>query len=106
MASSMDGYKRLANGIVEQAVLDWRKANKNLSRIPKWKRRARKLKRAEEAEKLRKKIKVYVSKSDLFIDKNEDTLEECERFFLSDWFKQLTDISGEKLLKMLKESEK
>ena len=38
--------------------------------------------------------------------KNEDAklvVEDCERFFRSDWFKVLTDIDGEALIERLKE---
>lgn len=33
------------------------------------------------------------------------TLEECEEFFLSDWFKTLTTLDGEMLLQKLRQEE-
>ncbi len=36
----------------------------------------------------------------------KDTVDEVERFFRSDWFKELTDVDGEMLIKRLREEGK
>ena len=34
--------------------------------------------------------------------KSQDRVRECERFFRSDWFRALTDINGEDLIRQLR----
>lgn len=70
----MDPYKGLANGIVKQAVKDWRKAMKCLRNNPKKKKKRDAL----------------------------ATIVDTESFFLSEWFELLTDVSGEALLSLLR----
>ena len=68
----MDGYEKLANGIILLAVKDYRSALKKLKRNP----------RSQTA---------------------NDTVQEVERFFRSDWYKSLTEVDGEMLIRKLRE---
>lgn len=67
-----DPYQNLAQGIIMQAVKDWRDAVKKLKKRPKY----------EPAKQMK---------------------EECERFFLSDWFYELSGVEGSIILKKLQE---
>lgn len=70
-----DPYERLANGIILQAVSDYRMALK--------------------------KIKANT--------RNRDALNEAleiERFFRSDWYRELTDVDGEYLIQRLQDEVK
>ena len=68
----MDGYEKLANGIILLAVKDYRSALRKLMRNP----------RSQTA---------------------NDTVQEVERFFRSDWYKSLTEVDGEMLIRKLRE---
>ncbi len=68
----MDGYEKLANGIILLAVKDYRSALKKLKRNP----------RSQTA---------------------NDTVQEVERFFRSNWYKSLTEVDGEMLIRKLRE---
>lgn len=68
----MDGYEKLANGIILLAVKDYRSALRKLKRNP----------RSQTA---------------------NDTVQEVERFFRSDWYKSLTEVDGEMLIRKLRE---
>ncbi len=70
----MEPFKSLANGIVKQAVKDWRSARKCLLNNPKKKKKNDAMK----------------------------TIEDTESFFLSEWFDLLTDVDGEALLSLLR----
>ena len=101
-------YERLANGIIEQAVKDYRRARKYLKKHPRTEeleadvaaQLAEKKKRREE----RVKLKLPAVKERLLdnIRSNERMVSETEQFFLSDWFTDLTEISGKWLLERLK----
>lgn len=68
----MDGYEKLANGIILLAVKDYRSALKKLKRNPK-------------------------------NAAANDTVQEVERFLRSDWYKTLTSVDGEMLIRKLRE---
>ena len=68
----MDGYEKLANGIILLAVKDYRSALKKLKRNPK-------------------------------NAAANDTVHEVERFLRSDWYKTLTSVDGEMLIRKLRE---
>lgn len=69
-------YKNLANAIILQAIQDWKDCKKN-----------------EKGE--------FVHPKD-----GKTTRKEIELFFRSDWFKALTDIDAEYIIRMLHEAEK
>ena len=64
------GYERLANGIIFQAVDDYRKARKDL------------------------KLNIHNHEARLILN-------DCERFFRSEWFGVLTALDGKNLLSQL-----
>ena len=70
----MDPYQDLANGIVLQAVKDYRKALKNLKRNP----------------------QNHAAR---------DTKDEVERFFHSAWYRALTSVDADWLLRELQKEE-
>ena len=70
----MDPHKALANAIVKQAVIDWRKAMKCMQNNPKKKK-----------------------KQDALTD-----IADTESVFLSEWFELLTDVDGKALLSLLR----
>ena len=72
----MDPHKALANAIVKQAVIDWRKAMKCLQNHPKKKKKQNAL-------------------ADIV---------DTESFFLSEWFELLTDVDGKALLSLLRKA--
>ena len=77
-------YEDLANAIIEQAVTDWKNADKAI----------RKLKNAKNQEQVEKRERAERRKA------------ECEDFFLGDWITKLSSIDGEALLRDLqKEAE-
>lgn len=99
-------YERLANSIIEQAVKDYRRAKKYLKKHP----------RTEELEtavviqlaerKKHRKERAKRSKEERLLDSirsNERTVVDTEKFFISDWFTDLTDINGKWLLERLKQ---
>lgn len=107
-------YEKLANGIIEQAVKDYRRARKYLKKHPRTEeleadvaaRLAEKKKRREERARLNLPAeKVKRSKEERLLDNirsNERMAAEAEKFFLSDWFSRLTTIDGHWLLERLK----
>ena len=70
--TDIDPYKAFSNGIVKQAVKDYRKARKKLNKEP-------------------ENQPALIMKS------------ECEKFFLGEWFFELTDVDGKTLLRKLSE---
>lgn len=74
--ADMDGYQLLANAIIEQAVKDYRYD--------------------------RDILKTRSEKTTAYKNAAYD-IKRIERFFRSDWFKELTDIDGEWLLDKLRE---
>ena len=107
-------YEGLANGIIEQAVKDYRRAAKFLKKHPRTDeleadvaaRLAEKKKRREERAKLNlPKEREKRSKEERLLDNirsNERMVSETEKFFQSEWFSRLTEIDGHWLLKQLK----
>lgn len=108
-------YERLANGIIEQAVKDYRRARKYLKKHPRTEeleaavaaQLAKKKKRREERVKLNlPKEREKRSKEERLLDSirsNERMAADTEKFFLSDWFTDLTEINGKWLLERLKQ---
>lgn len=107
-------YEKLANGIIEQAAKDYRRAAKFLKKHPHTKeledavasQLAEKQKRREERQKLNlPKEREKMSREERLLDNirnNERIVAETEKFFLSDWFADLTDVDGTWLLERLK----
>ena len=107
-------YEGLANGIIEQAVKDYRRAVKYLKKHPRTDeleadvaaQLAEKKKRREERAKLNlPKVREKKSKEERLLDNirnNERVVAETEKFFQSEWFSRLTEINGEWLLERLK----
>lgn len=107
-------YEKLANGIIEQAVKDYRRAGKYLKKHPHTKeleatvatQLAENKKRRKERAKLKlPAVKEKSSKEERLLDNirsNECVVADTEKFFLSDWFSDLTEINGEWLLERLK----
>lgn len=107
-------YERLANGIIEQAVKDYRQAVSFLKKHPRTKELEdtvaaqldEKKKRCQTCGKpgiLPKRVKR--SREESLLEKirsNEQMTAEIEKFFLSDWFMDLTEIDGKWLLGRLK----
>ena len=99
-------YERLANGIIEQAVKDYRRARKYLKKHPRTKeleanvaaQRIEKQKRREERAKLKlPAVKEKPSKEERLLDNirsNERMVSETEQFLISGWFSDLTEING------------
>ena len=110
----LNPYERLANGIIEQAVKDYRRARKYLKKHPHTDeldaivaaQLAEKKKRREERAKLKlPAVKEKPSKEERLLDNirsNERMVSKTEQFFLSDWFTDLTEINGKWLLGRLK----
>ena len=108
-------YEGLANGIIEQAVKDYRRAVKYLKKHPRTDeleadvaaQLAEKKKRREERAKLKlPAVKEKSSKEERLLDNirsNECVVADTEKFFLSDWFTDLTEINGKWLLERLKQ---
>lgn len=108
-------YEKLANGIIEQAVKDYRRARKYLKKHPRTEelettvaaQLAEKKKRREERVKLNlSREREKRSKEERLLDNihsNERMVSETEQFFLSDWFSDLTDINGKWLFERLKQ---
>ena len=108
-------YERLANGIIEQATKDYRRVRKYLKKHPHTKeleatvaaQLAEKKKRREERAKLKlPAVKEKSSKEERLLDNirsNECVVADTEKFFLSDWFTDLTEINGKWLLERLKQ---
>ena len=111
-------YEKLANGIIEQAVKDYRRARKYLKKHLHTKeleatvaaQRDDKKKRREERAKLNLPIeREKPSKEERLLDNirsNERMVADTERFFLSDWFTDLSEINGNWLLERLKQEVK
>ncbi len=99
-------YERLANGIIEQAVKNYRRARKYLKKHPRTKeleanmvaQRIEKQKRREERAKLKlPAVKEKPSKEERLLDNirsNERMVSETEQFLISGWFSDLTEING------------
>ena len=107
-------YEKLAGGIIEEAVKDYRKAARFLSKHPHTreleetvaKQLAEKEKRREERMKLNLPPgRERKSKEERLLDRifsNECQLAETEKFFHSQWFGRLTNIDGQWLLERLR----
>lgn len=107
-------YERLANGIIEQAVKDYRCSVRFLKKHP----RTRELEDTVAAQLDEKKKRCQIcgkpgilpkrvkrSREERLLEKirsNEQVTAEIEKFFLSDWFMDLTEIDGKWLLGRLK----
>lgn len=114
VTAMVNPYERLANGIIEQAVKDYRNAARFLKNHPCTKelesivatQLAEKKKQRTERLKLNLPVgKENISKEERLLDNirsNERMVAETERFFLSDWFTDLTEINGKWLLERLK----
>ena len=113
----MEPYRKLANAVIEQAAIDHRNATKFLKEHPHTnelddivarqvkERKARIRKRREEG---LPPVKEEMSEENKLLNRilyAEDTVEDTERFFRSDWFGQLTDLDGFWLLKKLQDME-
>ena len=110
--------EKLANGIIEQAVKDYRRARKYLKKHPRTDeleatvaaQLAERKKRREERAKLNLPVeRVKRSKEERLLDNirsNEQMAADAEKFFLSDWFTDLTEINGKWLLERLKQEVK
>ena len=109
----MNPYEALANGIIEQAAKDHRSAAKFLRRNQRTKileeivaeRNAR---RAERKALGLKPEKEKPSREERKLNKIiscESMIVETERFFLSDWFTDLTEVDGAWLLENIKKTE-
>ena len=72
-------YEELAASIVKQAVVDYKKASRQLSRLPP----------AETEGEKRHQLTL------------ERQVAECKRFFRSGWFTQLSSLDGEYLMEIL-----
>ena len=110
----LNPYEALANGIITQAVNDYRQAIKFLKKHPCTNKLeadvaaqlAEKKKRREERAKLKlPKEREKQSKEERLLDNirnNELMASETERFFHSKWFSKLTEIDGHWLFMRLK----
>ena len=113
----MNPYEALANGIIEQAAKDHRSAAKFLRRNPRneilEKIVARQIAernalRAERKALGLKPEKGKTSREERKLNKIiscESMIVETERFFLSDWFTDLTEVDGAWLLENIKKKE-
>lgn len=113
----MNPYQTLANAIVQQAAVDHRKSVSFLKAHPHTdelddiveaqvkERKARIKKRREDGLPSMKEKPTAEEKLLSRILYAEDLLEDSERFFKSDWFRDLTDLDGFLLLRRLKEME-
>ena len=110
----LNPYEALANGIITQAVNDYRQAIKFLKKHPRTDKLeadvaaqlAEKKKRQEERTKLKlSKEREKKSKEERLLDSirsNERVVSETEKFFQSEWFSKLTELDGHWLLRRLK----
>lgn len=110
----LNPYEALANGIITQAVNDYRRAAKFLKKHPRTDKLeadviaqlAEKKKRREERAKLNlPKVREKQSKEERLLDNiryNEQMVSDTEKFFQSEWFSKLTEIDGHWLLMRLK----
>ncbi|WP_029543270.1 hypothetical protein [Selenomonas sp. AB3002] len=110
----MDSYEKLANGIIELAVKDYRRAAKFLVKHPRTKELEDTVEKqlAERRHRIEKRRKLNLpnglerrSKEERLLDRiysNECMLADIERFFRSRWFGSLTDINGQWLLERLR----
>ena len=110
----LNPYEALANGIITQAVNDYRQAIKFLKKHPRTDKLeadvaaqlAEKKKRREERAKLKlPKEREKQSKEERLLDNirnNELMASETEKFFQSEWFSKLTELDGHWLLVRLK----
>lgn len=113
----MNPYEALANAIIEQAATDHKNAVKFLKAHPRTDeleadvaaQRSEKQKRREERRKLNlPREREKRSKEERLLDNitaNERMVSETEKFFLSDWYSNLTSIDGAWLLKSIKKME-
>ncbi|WP_246240389.1 hypothetical protein [Anaerocolumna sedimenticola] len=90
-----DGFSNLANAIIIQAVKDYREAIRFLKTHPHTPDLD-----TEEAKTDIRKITLLNE-----IIKNEGERDDVERFFRSGWFKALTSLDGEAILKQVREME-
>ena len=113
----MNPYEALANAIIEQAATDHKNAVKFLKKHPRTEeleadvaaQRLEKKKRREERKKLNlpKEREKYSKEERLLenITSNERMVSETEKFFLSDWYSNLTSVDGAWLLDRIKKME-
>ena len=79
MSEYIKEYEELAAAIVKQAVVDYKKASRQLSKLP-------------------PAVTDGQKKQRLTL---EQQIAECKRFFRSGWFTQLSDLDGEYLIEIL-----
>lgn len=113
----MNPYEALANAIIEQAATDHKNAVKFLKVHPRTDeleadvaaQRLEKQKRREERRKLNlPRERKHKSREERLLDNisaNERMVSETEKFFLSDWYTNLTSIDGAWLLERIKKME-
>ena len=96
-ADDLNPFENLANGIILQAVKDYKESLKDIKKMVKEHQET--IKREHSREELKR------IKKDFRFDLNRKTRvkEEVERFFNSEWFKQLTSVDSEYLISKLKE---
>lgn len=102
--------EELASAIILQAVKDYRKAKHCLAKAnPKLNNMYRALDdmqnknhAGDEPNIAQLELEKDISKIKLKISKAEDRVQEIERFFLSEWFGQLSRLDGMSLLKRLR----
>jgi len=96
-ADDLNPFENLANGIILQAVKDYKESLKDIKKIVK-----------EQEETLKRKptqAELNIIYKDFKDDLNRKIRikEEVERFFDSEWYKQLTSVDSEYLISKLKE---
>ena len=91
----MEPYESLANGIIVQAVKDYREAIRFLKRHPHTPDLD-----TEEAKQDKRKRELIEK-----IIKNEGERDDVERFFHSEWFELLSNLDGNALMRQVREME-
>jgi len=91
----MEPYESLANGIIVQAVKDYREAIRFLKRHPHTPDLD-----TEEAKQDKRKRELIEK-----IIKNEGARDDVERFFHSEWFELLSNLDGNALMRQVREME-
>ena len=114
-ASLSEGYQKLVNAIIKQAVVDYRKSRKYLREHPKTDelveivtRQVERRKKRQEGRIARGQLPITEKRSqeeELLnrIQKAERLMNDAVRFFQSDWFFHLCEADGNRLLIKLEE---
>lgn len=115
MDETIWNYENLANAIIEQAVLDYRRDSLFLKTHPRTKEleetaaiRAEERRRRREERKARglPRKRENPSREEVLLQRivdSEAEIREVERFFRSKWYRQLSSVDGELLLGRLRE---